>query len=230
MRSKFTKIKTAKGRKISSTRWLQRQLNDQFVIKAQQEGYKSRAAYKLLQINEKFKIISPGMKILDLGAAPGGWTQVAVELSKSKIKSYNSSVVAIDLLEMNEIEGAIISQKDFYDEDAAIFIKNLFSLDQSSNNFVDLVMSDMAANTTGHAPTDHLRIMDLCERVVDFAVTILKPNGSLIMKIFQGGAEKDLLMKIKKHFKLVKHFKPSASRADSAEIYLVAKNFRISID
>jgi 23S rRNA (uridine2552-2'-O)-methyltransferase len=219
MRGKFTRVKTAKSRSVSSTRWLQRQLNDPLVILAKKEGYRSRAAFKLLDIEEKFKIFKPGLKVLDLGAAPGGWTQVAVKLTKS-LDNSQSKVIALDLLPIEEIPGAISLQKDFYDFDATDLLK------ETLGSQADIVMSDMAANTTGHQATDHLKIIDLCERAYDFAVTILKPEGHFIAKIFQGGAEQILLSKIKQNFAQVKHFKPKSSRADSSEIYVIAIGFK----
>ncbi|MDF2964893.1 MAG: rrmJ [Rickettsiaceae bacterium] len=219
MRGKFTRVKTAKSRSVSSTRWLQRQLNDPLVILAKKEGYRSRAAFKLLDIEEKFKIFKPGLKVLDLGAAPGGWTQVAVKLTKS-LDNPQSKVIALDLLPIEEIPGAISLQKDFYDFDATDLLK------ETLGSQADIVMSDMAANTTGHQATDHLKIIDLCERAYDFAVTILKPEGHFIAKIFQGGAEQILLSKIKQNFAQVKHFKPKSSRADSSEIYVIAIGFK----
>jgi 23S rRNA (uridine2552-2'-O)-methyltransferase len=219
MRGKFTKVKTAKSRSISSTRWLQRQLNDPLVILAKKEGYRSRAAFKLADINEKFNIFKPGMRVVDLGAAPGGWSQVAAKLTQS-MTNPNSKIVALDILPIEEIPGAITLQKDFYEADVADLLQ------KTLGSKADIVMSDMAANTTGHQATDHLKIIDLCERAFDFATTILQNEGHFIAKIFQGGAENILLNKIKQNFNVVKHFKPKSSRADSSEIYIVALRFK----
>jgi 23S rRNA (uridine2552-2'-O)-methyltransferase len=219
MRGKFTRVKTSKSRSISSTRWLQRQLNDPLVILAKKEGYRSRAAFKLIDIQEKFKLFKPGIKVVDLGAAPGGWSQVAVKLTKS-LDNNQSKVLALDILSIEPIPGAIELQKDFYEPDAADLLKETLGAQ------ADIVLSDMAANTTGHQATDHLKIIDLCERAFEFAITILKPEGHFIAKIFQGGAERMLLSKIKQCFSQVKHFKPKSSRADSSEIYVVAMGFK----
>jgi 23S rRNA (uridine2552-2'-O)-methyltransferase len=219
IRNKFTKVRTAKGRKISSTNWLQRQLNDPFVAQARASGYRSRAAFKLLEIQDKFHLFKPGQYVIDLGAAPGGWSQIAAELIKSK--SDKPRIVGIDLLEMDAIPGAISMQKNFYDADIEEVIAAALGTEK-----VDIVMSDMAANTTGHARTDHLRIMDLCHHSFNFACKFLKPGGCFIAKIFQGGAEKEVLEEIKRAFLEIKHFKPKSSRQDSAEMYLVAKGFR----
>lgn len=213
LRAKSVKVKTARGRKPSSTRWLARQLNDNFVIMAKKDGYRSRAAYKLIEINDKFQIFKKGMKVLDLGAAPGGWSQV---VSKITI----ADILAVDLLEIEPIPGVRTMVKDFYDQDAAEIIVS------SLGGKVDVVMSDMAANTTGHAATDHMRIMILCEKAASLAFEVLRPNGSFIAKIFKGGTENELLTTIKKHFSKVKHFKPKASRPESSEEYLVATGFK----
>jgi len=216
-RGKFTKVKTAKGRKKSSTLWLMRQLNDPYVAKSKLDGYRSRAAYKLLEINEKFRVLSPGMNVVDLGAAPGGWSQVAAKIIQSNNKNATNKLIAIDLLPIDPIAGVVNLQKDFFAEDAKTLIIN--NLD---NQLADVVLSDMAANTTGHSATDHLRIIDLCENAFQFAITILKPGGHFIAKIFRGGAENDLLNNIKQNFTTVKHFKPDSSRKTSSEFYLIA--------
>lgn len=216
-RGKFTKVKTAKGRKKSSTLWLMRQLNDPYVAKSKLDGYRSRAAYKLLEINEKFRVLTPGMNVVDLGAAPGGWSQVAAKIIQSDSKNAINKLIAIDLLPIDPIAGVVSLQKDFFAEDTkTLIINNL------NNQFADLVLSDMAANTTGHSATDHLRIIDLCENAFEFAITILKPGGHFIAKIFRGGTESDLLAKVKQNFTTVKHFKPAASRKSSSEFYLIA--------
>ncbi|MDG1437041.1 MAG: RlmE family RNA methyltransferase [Rickettsiaceae bacterium] len=218
-RGKFTEVKTAKRRKSSSTTWLKRQLNDPFIAKSKLDGYKSRAAYKLIEINDKFRILSPGANVIDLGAAPGGWSQVAAKIIKSDTASSKNKLVAIDLLPMESIAGVTSFEKDFFDEDAKDFIIN--SLD---GRLADVVLSDMAANTTGHSQTDHLRILDLCENALVFALTILKPGGCFVAKIFRGGAENDLLTMVKQNFEKVKHFKPESSRKESSEFYLIALN------
>ncbi|RTK92456.1 MAG: RlmE family RNA methyltransferase [Rickettsiales bacterium] len=216
-RGKFVKVKTAKRRKTSSTSWLKRQLNDQYVVRSKIDGYKSRAAYKILEINEKFNILKPGYNVIDLGAAPGGWSQVAAKFIKSDISNAKNKLIAIDLLEIENILGVISFVKDFNDADAEELIIN--ALD---NQLADVVMSDMAANTTGHSQTDHLRIMALCELAASFALKILKPGGHFVAKIFRGGAESDLLNMVKQNFKTVKHFKPDSSRKESSEFYLIA--------
>ncbi|MCC8417397.1 MAG: RlmE family RNA methyltransferase [Rickettsia endosymbiont of Bryobia graminum] len=216
-RGKFVAVKTAKRRKTSSKQWLARQLNDPYVSRAKIDGYRSRAAYKLLEINDKFKLLKPGMKIVDLGAAPGGWSQVVAKIIKSDQLDSNNNIVAIDLLEIKPIAGVKTLQKDFFAEDAEQII-----LEMLEGRKPDLVMSDMAANTIGHGATDHIRTAALCEHAVDFAIKILKPGGHFIAKIFRGGAENDLLNKVKLNFHIVKHFKPNASRKESVEVYLVA--------
>jgi len=216
-RGKFTRVKTAKKRKPSSTRWLSRQLNDHYVAKSKIDGYRSRAAYKIIEINEKFQLFRPGMNVVDLGAAPGGWSQVVAKIIKSSTEKNKNKLVAIDLLPIDPISGAIFLQKNFFDQDAKEMI--IESLD---GNLADVVLSDMAANTTGNKPTDHLRIIDLCENALLFALTILKPGGSFVAKIFRGGAEGELLKLVKQNFKIVKHFKPESSRKESSEFYLIA--------
>lgn len=217
-RGKFVKVRTARGRKNSSTKWLQRQLNDPYVEKARTEGYKSRAAFKIIEINEKFNILKQGLKVLDLGAAPGGWSQVAAEIIGSSSKK--PSVLAVDLLEMDQLPGVICMQKDFLDEDAKDIII------ETIGDKLDVVMSDMAANTTGHSKTDHIRIMELCEKAALFSFEVLKPGGSFVAKIFKGGTEDHLLAQIKQKFSKVKHFKPKSSRPESSEEYLVATGFK----
>lgn len=216
-RGKFTEVKTAKRRKTSSTRWLKRQLNDPFVAKSKLDGYRSRAAYKLIEINNKFQILKTGINVVDLGAAPGGWSQVAAKIIKSDAQSAKNKLIAIDLLPIEGIGGVTSFEKDFYEEDAKDLI-----IDSLNGQLADVVLSDMAANTTGHSQTDHLRIMDLCENALIFALKILKPGGHFVAKIFRGGAEGDLLEIVKHNFKKVKHFKPESSRKESSEFYLVA--------
>ena len=218
-RGKFTEVKTAKRRKTSSTNWLKRQLNDPFVARAKLDGYKSRAAYKLIEINDKFQILKQNANVVDLGAAPGGWSQVAAKIIKSNVVSAKNKLIAIDLLPIEGIAGVTSFEKDFFDKDTKDLIIN--NLD---GKLADVVLSDMAANTTGHSQTDHLRILDLCENALIFALTILKPGGCFVAKIFRGGAEHDLLTMAKQNFEKVKHFKPESSRKGSSEFYLIALN------
>lgn len=210
---KKSKVRTAKGRKISSTRWLQRQLNDPYIQKAEQAGYRSRAAFKIIELDEKLDLFKPGMRVVDLGAAPGGWSQIAAQRGAEKI-------VAIDLLEMDEIPGVDFIQLDFMADDAPDKLKDMLG------GQADLVMSDMAPNTTGHKQTDHLRIMAVVEAAYMFACEVLKPEGVFIAKVFQGGAQNTLLAEMKKNFKTIKHIKPPASRKGSSEQYLIAQGFR----
>lgn len=214
-----TRVKTAKGRKISSTLWLQRQLNDPYVQRANKEGRRSRAAYKLIELNEKHNMLRPGMRVVDLGCAPGGWCEVATEIMGADAD--DPKVVGIDYLEMEPMPGVIFLQKDFNDDDAPEML-----IDALGGHKVDLVMSDMAAPTTGHKATDHLRIMALVELAADFAIQILKPDGVFVAKVFQGGTENELLAHLKRHFKSTFHAKPPASRQDSSESYLIAKGFK----
>lgn len=208
------KIKTAKGRKISSIKWIERQLTDPYVQKAKKEGYRSRAAYKILEIDEKARLFKRGQTVVDLGAAPGGWCQVAVQKGCKH-------VVAIDLLAMDEIPGVTFFQMDFMDDDAPNVLIEALGGEQA-----DVVMSDIAHNTTGHQKTDHYKIMALVEAGYDFAVEILKPDGAFVAKVFQGGTEGELLTRMKKDFRTVKHIKPPASRKESPETYVVAQGFR----
>jgi 23S rRNA (uridine2552-2'-O)-methyltransferase len=214
-RQLHVKVKTAKGRKKSSTRWLQRQLNDPYVIMAKADGYRSRAAYKLIDINNKFDILKPGSNVVDLGAAPGGWTQVAVE------KVAGAKVIGIDLQEIEPIAGSVLIQHDFMADDAPELLERALGGAE-----VNVVLSDMAAPSCGHAQTDHIRIMALCEVAFDFAKQNLVEGGAFAAKILAGGTEKELLEDLKKCFKVVKHFKPDSSRKDSAEMYVVATGFR----
>ena len=212
-RDKAERVKTAKGRTTSSTKWLKRQLNDPYVAKAQMDGYRGRAAYKLIEINEKIDVLKPGAMVVDLGAAPGGWCQVAAKAG--------CKVVGLDLLEMDPIEGAALFQMDFMDDDAPEAL-----IDAMGGVAADVVMSDMAPNTTGHKNTDHLRIMALVELAYHFAKDVLKPEGTFIAKVRQGGTQNELLAQIKKDFKIIKHIKPPASRPESSETYLIALGFR----
>ncbi|HVY50516.1 MAG TPA: RlmE family RNA methyltransferase [Devosia sp.] len=213
------RVRTSKGRKIGSTLWLQRQLNDPYVARAKAEGYRSRAAYKLLGINERQKLLRRGLRVVDLGAAPGGWSQVAAREVGSS--AAHPLVVAIDYLDMDPIEGVIFLRKDFTDEDAPARL-----MEALGGHRPDLVLSDMAAPTTGHRATDHLRIMHLVEIAADFAVQVLAPGGAFVAKVFQGGTEHELLAALKQHFTTTLHAKPPASRSESAETYLVAKGFK----
>lgn len=209
------RVKTAGKRSVSSARWLERQLNDPYVHEAKKQGYRSRAAFKLLQLDEKFNLLKPGAKVVDLGAAPGGWTQVAVDRVGER-----GHVVGIDLLPMDAIPGADLIQLDFTDDRAPDELKRRLG------GPADLVLSDMAAASTGHSQTDHLRIIALADAAYDFAKDVLKPQGAFIAKVLQGGATGDLLTLLKRDFAQVKHVKPPASRTDSAEIYVVALGFR----
>lgn len=207
------RVKTAKKRKVSSQRWLERQLNDPYVQRAKAEGYRSRAAYKLIELDEKFGLLKPGMRVADLGAAPGGWVQVA-------LKRGASHVVGIDLLEMDHIAGATLLKMDFTDPGAPEAVK------EALGGPADIVLSDLAPWTTGHKSTDHLRIVALVEAAADFALETLKPGGAFVAKAFQGGTESEILARLKPRFDKVKHAKPAASRSDSSETYLVALGFR----
>ena len=209
------RVKSARGRKISSTRWLQRQLNDPYVAEAKEKGYRSRAAFKLLQLDEKAGLLKKGQKVVDLGAAPGGWIQVALEKLGPSGK-----VIGIDLQEIETIAGAELLQMDFMDDEAPLALKRLL------DGPADLVLSDMAAAATGHPQTDHLRIMALAEAALEFAEEVLAPGGGFAAKMLQGGSEKELLDRLKKRFEKVRHIKPPASRSDSAELYVVATGFR----
>ncbi len=212
-----TKVKTAKGRKSSSTRWLQRQLNDPYILEAGKQGYRGRAAFKLKEIDAKLNILKPNMTIVDLGAAPGGWCQIATEKG--------CKVVAIDLLEIDEMPDVEFLQMDFMDDDAPDILKaELKKI--SSDGLADIVLSDMAPNTMGHKQTDHLRIMAVVEAAYYFAIEVLKPEGVFLAKVFQGGAQGELLKEMKKHFKTIRHVKPPASRKESSEQYLVATGFK----
>ncbi len=212
-----TKVRTAKGRKNSSTRWLKRQLNDPYIMEAEKRGYRGRAAFKLKEMDEKLDCLKEGMTIIDLGAAPGGWCQIATEKG--------CKVIAIDLLEMDELPDVTAFQMDFMEDDAPNVLKEALGK-ESSDGLADVVLSDMAPNTTGHKQTDHLRIMAVAEAAFYFAIEVLKPDGVFIAKVFQGGAQDSLLKEMKKSFAVVKHVKPPASRKESAEQYVVATGFR----
>lgn len=209
------RLKTSRGRKTSSQRWLTRQLNDPYVQRAKGEGYRSRAAYKLIEIDDKFKILKAGLRVVDLGAAPGGWTQVALERVGP-----SGQVVGIDLTPMEPLDKALLICGDFCDPQI------LETLKATLQGPVNLVLSDMAASSTGHSQTDHMRIMVLAEEAFSFAQDVLQTGGTFVVKVLQGGTEKELLGLLKKHFEKVTHFKPPASRSDSAEMYVVALGFR----
>ena len=206
-------LKTAKRRKTSSTRWLQRQINDPYVRQAQAEGKRSRAAYKIIQIDEKYKIFNLGDSVLDLGAAPGSWTEVALERA-------GGFTLAIDILDMDSIKKAVILKADLQEEESVDLIKKL-SVDK-----FDVVLSDMAASTTGHKSTDHIRTQALAELAALYAVDFLKKGGTFCAKVFQGGTHGDLLLELKKNFKTIKHYKPDASRKGSPETYVIAKGYQ----
>ncbi len=213
------RVKTAKGRKVSSTRWLERQLNDPYVQAAKREGYRSRAAYKLIEIDEKHGVLKPGDVVVDLGAAPGGWSQVAA--GKVAGDGGQGMVVALDLQEIEAIPGVTALQADFMEDDGLAGLRA-----ELGGRKVDVVLSDMAAPATGHKQTDHLRIMALCEAALDFAEEVLAPEGRFLAKVLQGGTERDLLDRLRRSFRSVRHVKPEASRADSAELYVLATGYR----
>lgn len=210
-----TRLRTAKKRSPQSQRWLERQLNDPYVAAAKAAGYRSRAAFKLVELDEKFHLLKPGARVVDLGCAPGGWIQVALRKLGER-----GAVVGLDLLPVDPIAGATILQGDFQDAEVEQRVE------AELGGRADLVLSDMAPNTTGHAATDHLRIMGLAELALDFALRVLAPGGGFVAKVFQGGSEKVFLETLKARFATVRHAKPPASRKDSAELYVVATGFR----
>lgn len=212
------RVKRTKGRSLSSKLWLERQLNDPYVARAKREGYRSRAAYKLLEIDDKHCFLKPGATVVDLGAAPGGWSQVAAK--RVGAAERKGQVVAIDILPMDDIPGVDFLHLDFFDAQAPAELHRLLG------GRADVVLSDLAPNTTGHRQTDHIRIMALVEIAAAFARAVLKPGGTFVAKVFQGGTEASLLAELKRDFAGVKHVKPAASRADSAELYLFASGFR----
>jgi 23S rRNA (uridine2552-2'-O)-methyltransferase len=212
------RIKPGKGRSLSSKLWLERQLNDPYVARAKREGFRGRAAFKLIEIDDKHHLLKPGARVVDLGAAPGGWSQVAARRVGSA--QGRGKVVAVDCLEMAPIAGVGFIRRDFLDASTGDEIKALLG------GAADVVLSDMAANATGHRATDHLRIMALAEAAADFAREVLAPGGALLCKVLQGGTEASLLAALKRDFSHVKHVKPAASRSDSAELYLLATGFR----
>jgi len=209
------RLKTAKGRKVSSTRWLERQLNDPYVKRAKAEGYRSRAAFKLLELDEKYGLLKGVKAVVDLGIAPGGWSQVV------RRRSPQAAIAGIDLLPTDPIDGVAILQMDFMDEDAPERLKEALGVATA-----DLVISDMAANTVGHPQTDHLRTMALVEAGMLFATEVLRPGGAYVAKVLAGGADNNLVAELKRHFTTVKHAKPPASRKDSSEWYVIAQGFK----
>jgi 23S rRNA (uridine2552-2'-O)-methyltransferase len=210
-------VKTGGKRKLSSKLWLERQLNDPYVAKAKREGYRSRAAFKLIEIDDKYRFLKSGMTVVDLGAAPGGWSQIAAKRVGAPDKG---KVIAIDLLEMGEIPGVTFAQMDFLDADAP---EKLLAM---MGGRADVVMSDMAANTTGHRKTDQLRIVGLVEAAALFASEVLNPGGTFLAKVFQSGADAELVAQLKRDFASVRHVKPASSRQDSSERYVLAMGFR----
>ncbi|PPC86034.1 MAG: rRNA methyltransferase [Hyphomicrobium sp.] len=214
-----TNVKTAHKRSASSARWLDRQLNDPYVAAAKRDGFRSRAAYKLKEIDARYHILKSGQRVIDLGAAPGGWSQIAADRVKSL--EGKGQVIAIDYLGVDPIPGVVILELDFTDPTAEDLLKS-----HLRDGVADLVLSDMAAPTTGHTKTDHMRIMGLAETAGAFAVDVLSPGGAFLCKVLQGGTERELLDGLKKNFSLVRHVKPPASRSDSAELYVLATGFR----
>ncbi|MFL6730019.1 MAG: RlmE family RNA methyltransferase [Sphingomicrobium sp.] len=208
------RLKTAKGRKVSSTRWLERQLNDAYVKRAKAENYRSRAAYKLLELDERFGLLKGVSAVVDLGIAPGGWSQVV------RRKAPKARIAGIDLLPTDPIDGVTILHMDFMDDEAP------GQLTEALGGPADLVLSDMAANTVGHQQTDHLRTMALVEAGLEFAIAVLRPGGAYVAKVLAGGADNQLVAEMKRHFVTVKHAKPPASRKDSSEWYVVAQGFK----
>lgn len=212
-RNQTERLKAKGNLTVSSKRWLTRQINDPYVTAAKQQGWRSRAAFKLIELDDRFHLIRPGMAVVDLGSAPGGWTQVAVRRGAAR-------VVGMDLLAMDPVAGAMFLQGDFSEDGADR------RLIEAVGRRADLVLSDMAPNTTGHAATDHLRIMALAELALDFAISILAEGGGFVAKVFQGGSERAMLERMKRHFAVVRHAKPPASRKESSELYVIASGFR----
>ena len=212
-RNTAQRVKAKANRSASSQRWLTRQLNDPYVNAARQQGWRSRAAFKLIELDERFGLLRPGLRIVDLGAAPGGWTQVAVRRGATR-------VLGLDLLAIDPITGATLLQGDFTEPGMDQKLIELMG------GRVDLVLSDMAPNTTGHAATDHLRIMALAEMALEFAISVLEDGGAFVAKVFQGGSERAMLDRMKRHFAQVRHAKPPASRKESSELYVIATGFR----
>ncbi len=222
-RSLSVRVKTARGRKLSSTRWLQRQLNDPYVQRAKKDGYRGRAAYKILEIDDRFRFLVPGARVVDLGCAPGGWCQVAVDRVNAlgaKSGKARGTVLGVDLQEVEAIVGADLMQLDFLDEGADEAVR------ERLGGQADVVLSDMAAAASGHRQTDHIKIMDLAETAAQFAFDVLAPGGVFVAKVLQGGTEGELLALLKCRFAKVQHIKPPASRKDSAEMFVVATGYR----
>jgi 23S rRNA (uridine2552-2'-O)-methyltransferase len=213
------RLKDQKRRTASSRAWLTRQISDPYVTRAKREGLRSRAAFKLAEIDDRYKVFKPGARVVDLGAAPGGWSEIAARRVGS-----SGRVVAIDILQMKAIPGVEFLQLDFLDASAPQRLQAIVGASRGGN--ADVVLSDMAANATGHRQTDHLRIMALAEAAADFARQVLAPGGTFLCKVLQGGTEATLLAELKRDFASVKHVKPPASRSDSAELYLLAQGFR----
>ncbi|MFY9770993.1 MAG: RlmE family RNA methyltransferase [Xanthobacteraceae bacterium] len=220
----MARLKDQKRRTASSRAWLTRQISDPYVARAKREGFRSRAAFKLAEIDERYKLLKPGARVVDLGAAPGGWSEIAAQRVGT-----GGRVVALDILDMKPVSGVEFLQLDFLDPSAPERLQAMLgggSVGGKGQATADVVLSDMAANATGHRQTDHLRIMALAEAAADFARQVLTPGGAFLCKVLQGGTETKLLAGLKREFESVKHVKPPASRADSAELYLLAKGFR----
>ncbi len=214
------RVRSTGKRTPSSTRWLERQLNDPYVVAARSAGYRSRAAFKLIELDDRFGFLKPGHRVVDLGAAPGGWTQVAVERVASSSRAPRPSVLALDVNPMDPVPGAAFVQGDIMAEDVVVRLR------QELGGGAHVVLSDMAAPATGHKSTDHLRVMALCANALDFAFEALTPGGAFVAKVLKGGTERELLRVMKVRFARVQHAKPAASRPDSAETYVVARGFR----
>jgi 23S rRNA (uridine2552-2'-O)-methyltransferase len=213
------RLRTARGRKLASTRWLTRQLNDPYVEEAKRRGYRSRAAFKLAEIDDKHHLLRTGMSVVDLGAAPGGWSQISAQ--RVQLMAGKGRVIAVDVVEMEPISGVTALKLDLTDSESAGRIR-----DALNGKKADLVLSDMHAPATGHKQTDHLRIMGLVEAALDLAEEILAPGGAFLCKVLQGGADKELVARLNRSFAKVRHVKPKASRAESAEMYVLATGFR----
>ena len=213
------RLRTARGRKLASTRWLTRQLNDPYVEEAKRRGYRSRAAFKLAEIDDKHPLLRTGMSVVDLGAAPGGWSQISAQ--RVQLMAGKGRVIAVDVVEMEPISGVTALMLDLTDPESAGRIR-----DALNGKKADLVLSDMHAPATGHKQTDHLRIMGLVEAALDLAEEILAPGGAFLCKVLQGGADKELVARLNRSFAKVRHVKPKASRAESAEMYVLATGFR----
>ena len=218
IRRQAERVRTAKRRKLGSTRWLQRQLNDPYVIQARKDGYRSRAAYKLWQIDEKFELLQPGLRVVDLGAAPGGWTQIALE--RVQPEQSGGQVIAFDITDIAPIGGAVVVQGDLFDDSAPVALR------AAIDGQADVVLCDMAAPATGHPPTDHLRTMALAEGALEFACEVLAAGGAFVVKVLQGADEPALFAAMRARFANVRRMKPAASRSDSTELYIVATGFK----